>query len=175
MMKFKLSENSVAPAEGDSEENPFVMKFDSKVYPRDVSALPDGLSVIYFFYSSFSKDDDKQYRRLLYIGQASDLKKRIRQHSKMPEGFPCSGSVEVKDLGDFLCDIDDVTRECYYTYARVDGRKLNRYEAAAIKVFKPVINVKNKKTLGCHVESWFKCAGVYAWKKDVVEHAEPDK
>lgn len=47
MMKFKLSENSVAPVEGDSEENPFVMKFDSKVYPRDVSALPDGLSVIY--------------------------------------------------------------------------------------------------------------------------------
>lgn len=171
---IKLTLNEASDGVGDSSDRPFVMHFDKAIWKENADDLDDGLSVIYFVYSCWEDNDKNKHSHLLYIGQAEDLKKRIKQHNKKPETVPNTGSVTVEKLGDYLCDLSDVTRGCFYAYAEVDGRLLDRYEAAAIKVFQPEINIKNKKTLECHLESWFKCVGNYAYKANIVQHALRD-
>ena len=107
------------------------------------------------------------YGQTLYIGKALDLKKRFKQHANPPEGLNASGKVEIDDLDDYLCDPDKAERKCFYAYARLDGRSLKKCEAAMIKQFQPVINIKAKKSLGCHDESYFKIEGQYVY--DVVQ------
>jgi len=173
-MSFDFSIDKDLAGSGDCENDPFVMSFDSYVYSGDMDKIGDKVSAIYFFYSIRMKNG-KEFGHMLYIGKAEDLKKRISQHEVRPSTVPKMGPVTIDKLGDYLCDLEDVTRKCYYTYAEVDGRRLERFEAAAIKVFQPVINIKNKKSFGCHKESWFKCTGKYAYAKDEIQHAIPDK
>lgn len=172
---MNLIVNEITEVEaGNSREKPFLLNFNDFVLPDKGEELPDNLSALYFFYSFWKDKNGRQYEKLLYIGKAKDLKVRIKQHGVKPKNFPEVGSVPLDKLGDYLCDIDDVTKKCFYAYAKVDGRKLERYEAAAIKVFQPLINIKNKKSLGCHQESWFKCAGGYSYVSSAVQHAESD-
>ena len=76
-----------------------------------------------------------------------------------------------------LRDPDDVSRKCFYAYALLDGRSLEKCEAAMIKQFKPYINIKAKKSLGCHDESYFRVVGEYVWSplaKGKVYHVVKD-
>lgn len=160
--------------DGNSESSPFDLCFANAFYKGKCNIKSNDISAIYFFYSIWTDSKNTRHTRLLYIGKALDLKRRVSQHEVVPKDFPLVGSVDVKELDDYLCDPDDVNRECFYAYANVDGRKLERFEAAAIEVFQPIINIRNKKGLGCHVESWFKCSGTYAYEGSAVQHAAPD-
>lgn len=159
---------------GNSARSPFELKFDNYVWKGGSSKLQDNLSVVYFFYSIRKNVAGKDFSHLLYIGKALDLKVRIRQHEVIPKNFPGQGSVDKDKLEDYLCDPQEVTRKCFYAYALVDGRKLERYEAAAIHVFNPELNKRNVQTFGGHVETWFKCSGKYNYTGDAIHHVAKD-
>ena len=152
-------------AKPGSKERPYNLVFNSYVYKGQEQTLDpkDTISAIYCFYSLVDKDG-KPTPRLLYIGKSIDLRTRLMKHAVIPDGFSKGKkTVEVEDLDDYLCDPDDVDRKCFYAYAPLDGRSLEKCEAAMIKQFKPLINIKAKKSLGCHDESYFKIGGMYFW------------
>ncbi len=150
-----------------TETDPYQLDFKKWIYQGEESNVEDGLSGIYCFYSVWKDKENENCFRLLYIGKALDLKKRFKQHANPPEGLNASGKVEIDNLDDYLCDPDKAERKCFYAYARLDGRSLRKCEAAMIKQFQPVINIKAKKSLGCHDESYFKIEGQYVY--DVVQ------
>ena len=158
-MKFDLDASSLP----GSMECPYDLIFDLYVYKDNERSLAEHISALYCFYS-LVKIDGKETPRLLYIGESKDLRTRLLQHAKKPDGFPNDKkTVEVEDLDDYLCDPDDVNRKCFYAYALLDGRSLKKCEAAMIKQFQPPINIKAKKSLGCHEESYFKVGGKWFW------------
>ena len=174
-MKFDLD----ASSRPGSMECPYDLAFNAYLYKGHEQSLDtkSKMSAIYCFYS-LVEENDKTTPRLLYIGKSNDLRTRLLQHAKKPDGFPNDKkTVEVEDLDDYLCDPDDVNRKCFYAYALLDGRSLEKCEAAMIKQFKPPINIKAKKSLGCHDESYLTIGGKYVWpplKKGKVYHVVKD-
>lgn len=145
--------------EDGSQEHPYVLDFDTCVQAGKESTVAD-ISAIYFFYSRVWNWILKTYSyKLLYIGKSKELGTRLKRHAIKPKKFPEKGSVDLDLMEDFLCDPEDVTRACFYTYAKLDGRSLKKCEAALIRHYRPVLNEKTIKTLGCHEESWFTIVG----------------
>jgi len=158
-MKFTTS-----VVESGTKALPYDLQFENYVWKgKEGSLSQNAVSAIYCFYSCWKDRLGKDNIRLLYIGKSLDLKTRLMQHAKRPNGFAKQGSVMVKDLDDYLCDPEDVERPCFYAYALLDGRSLKKCEAAMIKQFKPRINIENTKTLGCHDESYFNISGKYVY------------
>lgn len=159
-----------------TEEKPYNLVFDEYIWKGNESEVQAELSGIYCFYAVRKNANGKEYSKLLYIGKALDLRARFLKHSRPPKGFKQSGEVEIKDMDDYLCDPEDVTRKCFYAYAELDGRSLEKCEAAMIKEFQPIINIQGKKTLGCHDESYFKIDGkhVYGGVSKGTYHVEKD-
>lgn len=160
-MKFDLDASSLP----GSMECPYDLAFNAYLYKGHEQSLDakSKMSAIYCFYS-LVEEEGKTTPRLLYIGKSNDLRCRLMKHAVMPVGFPMDKTtVKIEDLDDYLCDPDDVSRKCFYAYALLDGRSLKKCEAAMIKQFQPPINIKAKKSLGCHEESYFKVGGKWFW------------
>lgn len=174
-MRFDLDASSLP----GSMECPYELAFNAYLYKGHEQSLDtkSKMSAIYCFYSLL-EEEGKTTPRLLYIGKSNDLRGRLMKHAVMPVGFPMDKTtVKIEDLDDYLCDPDDVSRKCFYAYALLDGRSLEKCEAAMIKQFKPYINIKAKKSLGCHDESYFRVVGEYVWSplaKGKVYHVVKD-
>ena len=163
MRAIKLNLGEMAKPESGSLECPYDLVFDFYVYKGHEKSIDDDVSAIYCFYSLVG-EEGKEIPKLLYIGKSKDLRTRLMKHAVKPDGFPKNKkTVKVEDLDDYLCDPDDVDRKCFYAYALLDGRSLKKCEAAMIKKFQPLINIKAKKSLGCHDESYFKIGGKWVW------------
>ena len=164
-----MSEESTQKTKGTgAKDAPYQLNFSKWIYQGEDAKVEDEVSGIYCFYSVWRDAKSQDHYRLLYIGKALDLKARFKQHANRPQNLAKSGKVEIKDLDDYLCDPDHSERKCFYAYAELDGRSLKKCEAAMIKQFQPIINIKGKKTLGCHEESYFTIAGRYVY--DVVSN-----
>ena len=158
-IKFDFGE-SVTPG---SINHPYELKFSSLVCRGDEQSLGNDISAIYCFYSLVEKGST-MVPRLLYIGKSKDLRTRLLRHAKKPVGFPEGKKVvTIEDLKDYLCDPEDVNRQCFYAYSLLDGRSLEKCEAAMIKRFQPSINIQAKNSLGCHAESYFRIRGKYVY------------
>ena len=176
MSALKLSIDG--DANPGSKGKPYKLTFNNYVLAGNESSLQNDISAIYCFYSMDNSTTNDTKYKLLYIGKSKNLKARLLQHAIKPKDFPANQKTVTKEqLGDFLCDPDDITRKCFYAYATLDGRSLEKCEAAMIKQFQPRLNSKAKETIGCHDESYFMIEGKYFYsplQRGIVYHVGND-
>ena len=144
-------------------KGPYDLHFDNYAWAGSCSAMPEKAG-IYCMYSVKVVGNESQLDKLEYIGKALNLKQRIEKHCRKPEldadGRPTDKSASPSE---YLYNHDNPKAKCFYTYALLDGRSLETCEASMIKQFKPDINTKYTKTLGCHAAARIVVSGKYAY------------
>ena len=149
----------------NSEKNETTPKlvFDGCLWQSDSLSAPEKPG-IYCFYSVWHElgDDIPKFdnTNVLYIGKAINLRDRLKDHASKKIKDRETG--KEKDNPDYLYDPNHPDRECFYSYAFCDGRSLERYEAMMIHKYRPLINTKNKETLGKHTPTELIVSGKFA-------------
>lgn len=157
-----------------SYNGPYTLNFNEFKYKDDINYHGANVDIpevagIYCMYSVKIVNGDRRVNRLEYIGKALNLKTRIREHCRVPDldvdGRPVDKNASPSE---YLYNHDDPKAECFYTYASLDGRSIASCEAALIKKFKPEINTKYMKSLGCHDSAMVLIVGEYVYGSMVV-------
>jgi len=164
-----------------SYNGPYTLDFNKFKYKDDVNSSGVNVDIpekagIYCMYSLNTVNGKRCVNRLEYVGKALNLKTRIREHCRVPD-LDVDGRPVDKNASpcEYLYNHDDPKADCFYTYALLDGRSIAACEAALIKKFKPEINTKCTKTLGCHDSVKVSITGKYVYEPMAVDTYLIDK
>lgn len=119
------------------------IKLDFEGYWTGASEKMLDTSGVYCVYRGVDKGKSVQLKKVIYIGEAEDVKKRIKQHISDKDWIGCL------EKGECFC----------YSNAYVETQDRERAEAALIYHYKPQFNDQHKYNYGDYEDTIIETSG----------------